>query len=107
MHDWHQTIQQATSSGAVVVRRRGSTALTYYHEVIASERPALKSLLAALSTKQIDQSTFTRELRVERRFMRAELEAHRDVGKDTARTASNVFFKMIGRGVRATVARKH
>ena len=102
MHDWKETIRKATASGADAIRSRGDAALEYYRQVVTAARPALRSMLSALTSKQIDRGTFDRELLVERRVMRAELQAHRQVGKDAARVASTVFFNTISRAVRTT-----
>lgn len=105
MYDRQTILNQATAAGEQAVHARGEIAQAYFRNVARAQRPAVKSLLAALVNKQIDRKTFDRELRAEARVMRAELQAHGAIGKTAAQTAAKAFSGTVSRALRPTSAK--
>lgn len=101
MDDRQKILNKATAAGEEAVRTRGMDAQAFFRDVVRAQRPAVKSLLAALVNKQIDRKTFDRELRAEARVMRAELQAHAVTGKAAAHAAAQAFFGTVTRAYRS------
>lgn len=97
---WQEAIRNASA------KLRAESSQERFRDAAEAHKGALESIAAAYVDGKIDEETFTSELAIAKRDLRADL-SHGSADRQSASTAATTFFDVIERGARksATGAR--